>query len=369
MSPYTRVHGTDKLQLAKAIGATEPDLQTSSINDAAKKGVSERGSVDADAHKHSANDSSAKETIDASSEMYVSVLNPVGEAPYLPSKTKPLPRWMSLLPNNYKEKRKRPQNGLGETSTYHSHHSQMSNDGYACEEDGTMSEIQIEDFSGENTSKTLSRYLIASSDPIGTQDQGKHPKGIEISLNSNPNREHTFESPDRCGRRSQTVESVYMTPPERPSAYFPPTQQASYSGTFQSFEGSTLRGLKRSSSDPSKVSTNIYEDVQDHCCSLGSGVFGSSPKRLYPKPSPSWAQVSSEYLDRSRLQSSDSQYQKFIAKKVDHIIDKMKRQSGGKQKIVGTQDQKWLKSGCEKHGLDATREDLKKELRSLFCEE
>jgi hypothetical protein len=369
MPPYTRVHGTDKLQLAKPIGATEPDLQTSSINDAAKKGVSERGSVDADAHKYNANDSSAKETIDASSEMYVSVLNPVGEAPYLPSKTKPLPRWMSLLPNNYKEKRKHPQNGLGKTCTYHSHHSQMSNEGYACEEDGILSEIQIEDFSGENTSKTLSRYSIASSDPIGTPDKGKHPKGIKISLNSNPNREHTFESPDRRGRRSQTVESVYMTPPERPSAYFPPTQQTSYSGTFQSFKGSTLRGLKRSSSDPSKVSTNIYEGVQDRCCSLGSSVLGSSPKRLYPKPSPSWARVSSEYLDRSRLQSGDSQYQKCIAKKAEHIIDKMKRQSGGKQKVVGTQDQKWFKSGCEKHELDATREDLKKELRSLFCEE
>jgi hypothetical protein len=286
MPPYTRVHETDKLQLAKPIGATEPDLQTSSINDAAKKGVSERGSVDADAHKYNANDSSAKETIDASSEMYVSVLNPVGEAPYLPSKTKPLPRWMSLLPNNYKEKRKHPQNGLGETSTYHSHHSQMPNEGYACEEDGILSEIQIEDFFGENTSKTLSRYSIASSDPIGTPDKGKHPKGIKISLNSNPNREHTFESPDRRGRRSQTVESVYMTPPERPSAYFPPTQQTSYSGTFQSFKGSTLRGLKRSSSDPSKVSSDIYEGVQDRCCSLGSSVLGSSPKKIVSKTQP-----------------------------------------------------------------------------------
>jgi len=34
------------------------------------------------------------------SDVYVSVLNPVGEPAFKPSKFKPLPGWMNLLPNN-----------------------------------------------------------------------------------------------------------------------------------------------------------------------------------------------------------------------------------------------------------------------------
>jgi hypothetical protein len=55
-------------------------------------------------------------------EIYVSIFNPVGEPAFKPSKTKPLPKWMQLLPNNVhreREEQRRKANACEEGS--HSH--------------------------------------------------------------------------------------------------------------------------------------------------------------------------------------------------------------------------------------------------------
>lgn len=73
-------------------------------------GVSEDGHPDDLTHSHSDTEpasfgqvelpnSLSKSTASTPSSIYVSIYDPTGQA-FVPSKTKPLPKWMSLLPNN-----------------------------------------------------------------------------------------------------------------------------------------------------------------------------------------------------------------------------------------------------------------------------
>ncbi len=48
---------------------------------------------------------------DTGSTVYISVFDPIGELAFKPSKTKPLPKWTQLLPNNFKREREHQNRG------------------------------------------------------------------------------------------------------------------------------------------------------------------------------------------------------------------------------------------------------------------
>ncbi|KAF5873699.1 uncharacterized protein Bfra_005163 [Botrytis fragariae] len=84
------------------------------LSDAAKMGVSEDGNPDDSTHSHSDTEpahfgqtdpsTSSSSISSPPSDIYVSIYDPAGRA-FVPSKTKPLPKWMSLLPNNVHRER------------------------------------------------------------------------------------------------------------------------------------------------------------------------------------------------------------------------------------------------------------------------
>ncbi|TGO57039.1 hypothetical protein BCON_0070g00110 [Botryotinia convoluta] len=94
--------------------SSTPQEEVALLSDAAKMGVSEDGNPDDSTHSHSdtepahfgqADPSTSSSSISSPpSDIYVSIYDPVGRA-FVPSKTKPLPKWMSLLPNNVHRER------------------------------------------------------------------------------------------------------------------------------------------------------------------------------------------------------------------------------------------------------------------------
>ncbi|TGO86500.1 hypothetical protein BPOR_0298g00030 [Botrytis porri] len=94
--------------------SSTPQEEVALLSDAAKMGVSEDGNPDDSTHSHSdtepANFGQAEPSTSSSSisspplDIYVSIYDPAGQA-FVPSKTKPLPKWMTLLPNNVHRER------------------------------------------------------------------------------------------------------------------------------------------------------------------------------------------------------------------------------------------------------------------------
>ncbi|KAF7937452.1 uncharacterized protein EAE98_001766 [Botrytis deweyae] len=102
--------------------SSTPQEEVALLSDAAKMGVSEDGNPDDSTHSHSDTEpahfgqadpsTSSSSTSSPPSDIYVSIYDPAGQA-FVPSKTKPLPKWMSLLPNNVHREREETE---GDTS-------------------------------------------------------------------------------------------------------------------------------------------------------------------------------------------------------------------------------------------------------------
>ncbi|CAD6442877.1 e555464e-faff-4a58-8ab6-dd93eefde0e6 [Sclerotinia trifoliorum] len=98
--------------------SSTPQEEIALLSDASNMGVSEDGNADDSTHSHSdtepanfgqgelSNSSSSSNLSSpcSPSNIYVSIYDPAGRA-FVPSKTKPLPKWMTLLPNNVNSER------------------------------------------------------------------------------------------------------------------------------------------------------------------------------------------------------------------------------------------------------------------------
>lgn len=87
---------------------------------------------------------------------------------------------------------------------------------------------------------------------------------------------------------------------------------------------------------------------------------------------------SSEYLERYQPKSAETKYERYVAKEREPVIERIRRQRVGKRSLGEIAAQtverrskgdKKMKLENEEYGLVQRREDLKKELRTLFCEE
>ncbi|KAI9645953.1 hypothetical protein NHQ30_005390 [Ciborinia camelliae] len=89
--------------------SSTPQEEIALVQDAAKMGVSEDENPDDSTHSHSDTELAdfgqpGTSSSTSPSDVYVSIYDPAGRA-FVPSKTKPLPKWMSLLPNNVHRER------------------------------------------------------------------------------------------------------------------------------------------------------------------------------------------------------------------------------------------------------------------------
>ena len=142
--------------------------------------------------------------------------------------------------------------------------------------------------------------------------------------------------------------------------------------SISEFDEESCCGLRADLKIPAPLPDSLPEGEPSRNSSIGYFSLPSSDR-----PSPLLVQ-SSEYLERYQPRAAGTTYQKYVAKDPEPIIEKIKRQRIGRksrgeiaEEAVKTRSNsnKRIKLGNEEHGLDPTREDLKKELRNLFCEE
>ncbi|PVH86792.1 hypothetical protein DL98DRAFT_510268 [Cadophora sp. DSE1049] len=361
------------------------------LANAADMGISEDGCVD-DCNSHSDTEmydlgpeQSFPDQEGACSVVYVSVLDPFGEPAFRPSKTKPLPKWMNLLPSNVHRERERRAKTVAQT-TRQSH--EMEQMRASCASDGLDDFDADTPFPGSTavTPTGNGKQQETSSSMIEVPPIQKRPT---IAFDPMPKGDIVEDVPFRS--RSQTVDLEPWTAqgcscshPSRPQTPYPRS-------LYPSLSRPSITRNETSSNFSHRPSTVVVDDsTKESCCALGSqpGSSGSShdvsfmgnvfntPETVIDFSSPS---QSSEYLKRyQRKRTSDARYEKYVACEAEPILKKIKRQKAvikygeedSKKKAIDAKGKgKSLKLLDEEFGLDPRREDLNKELRNLFCEE
>jgi hypothetical protein len=289
---------------------------------------------------------------------YVSVFDPVGEPAFKPSKTKPLPRWMNLLPNNVRrEREQRPKLSL-------EHESLDSPEFEAPIEDkGVDPSDGSEDFPGSLIALDIpclrggGKASGTSTFPVSMSDKSSKPRkhNRNISFDSALTIDNTNSNDDhRCCRRAQTTSSVYLTPPEYPSYHPPPPRQRTPYPQDVSRLSSHQQEIN-SYFHQSESSTVVKEPIEEPCCELGAhlqsqknikeGKFFIEGRVGHTPPRGSFAfPTSSEDLNKYQSRSSRADKQKYAAENTKTIIDKMKRQKAGKHTMAKKAEDKAKKT-------------------------
>jgi len=367
------------VQWSEHVQPEDNEAQLSLLGNAAAMGISEDGNIDEEDHHHSDDEMhDFGQNEPCSHNVYVSVMNPRGEPAFKPSKTKPLPKWMSLLPSNVqKEREQQSQLSVSEACSY-MHELQTMGDSATSERKDKSPSNKSVPSSDDTTPKALSRSSTFPSDPIDADPKKPAKRVRTISIDSKPTKEYSIRNIDRKVR-SPTNESVYMTPPGHPPMHPPARKRTPYPGAHLS-RAQTETSLEESSS-PEDVSPTIPPG-QDPCyrlqapTPLSSAESSKFPTAPFPSPV---VFNSSEYIDRYQPTSPESTHQKFVARNPELIIEKIKRQKVGNQNMAQVSsegvrkrhesDGRIVRREDEGYGLDPRREDLNRELRNLFCEE
>jgi hypothetical protein len=325
---------------------------------------------------------------------YVSVFDPVGEPAFKPSKTKPLPRWMHLLPNNVYRKREEKANSAVEDGSLESPRLDSPREGKDPSSGGSSEDFQgrpialVEIPSLRGGGKPTESLTLPMSITDKSRQTSKHNAfsfdPIFVAEHANGNDGYI------CYRRAQTTGSVYMTPPEYPSCNPPPPRRRTpYPQIFACLPSSRREA---SSYSPQIKSFSIAEMPFDGpCCELGAPL--QSPTALQedslspegprdqpvPKGSSAFPSYSSEYVDKHHPRRYSTKEQSYKASEAEAILDKIKRRKSERNNMAEATDEltkkirgnksKRLRLGSEEYGIDPRREDLQKELRNLFCEE
>lgn len=324
---------------------------------------------------------------EAPSIVYVSIMDPIGGPSFRPSKTKPLPNWMNLLPNSVHRERERSKEEVSEPSQHELGKMRPANQ--SIPSDGTEDTVVKE---GLSRSTDTPSTLTQSESPISAPEVPPRPslKGRTAIA--------AFDTPDiprdeiaRIDRRSCTAQSSYMTAQEDfddiPSRRTISFRRSPYrSGSHQA----PRRNEGSSYFSPRTRNTTLDLSNDD----TGSIVASPAPssRSLDPRPPapdsldsfhprPLFSTLSSEYLERYQPETAESKYEKYVPGKAKPILSKIKKRKeqelGQQAEAEGSKRQKRDVKGKGKassppdkeFGLDPARGDLQKELRNLFCEE
>ncbi|CZR54428.1 uncharacterized protein PAC_04312 [Phialocephala subalpina] len=321
--------------------------------------------------------------------VYVSIFDPVGEPAFEPSKTKPLPKWMHLLPNNiHREREQRGSREVESEASLNSDHAESQNHGSFSTSSAHL-ENQTHDsptLSGSSTSTTPEAQADLPTPPLDVPIvRSRAPADSKIAFIPNPEVEsiNGGGQGQRASRRSHTAESGYVTAPEnpRPKTPFPRVSRPS----LPRHETSSYFSHRAS---VSRVQAALDVD-EDTCCGLGLGVPTPTPEetpRQLPIPPPcdrpsllATPTQSSEYIEKYRPQGAATQYERYVPKEPEPILSKLKRQRVGNQHLEevaegretkrhGGERPRSPKLENEEYSIDPRRRDLNRELRSLFCE-
>ncbi|TGO71916.1 hypothetical protein BELL_0513g00050 [Botrytis elliptica] len=239
--------------------SSTPQEEVALLSDAAKMGVSEDGNPDDSTHSHSdtepahfgqADPSTSSSSISSPpSDIYVSIYDPAGQA-FVPSKTKPLPKWMSLLPNNVHREReetegdtsqkksqaavsraKLPEAYADGASSSHSDDCQGDHGPFtSCPTEEGLTGVSPREHSGQVTPKDrLSFRERANSASESTSDSTRRPSASTLSSLALPSPHQKACKTTRP--RSVSIEEKLPRPHQHPASAY---RRANRSSTIES---------------------------------------------------------------------------------------------------------------------------------------
>ncbi|PBP26603.1 hypothetical protein BUE80_DR002507 [Diplocarpon rosae] len=327
--------------------------------------------------------------------VYVSIMDPAGEPPFKPTKTKPLPKWMNLLPSNvHKERERRAKDEARVQRKSHELEKRTASYSSGGSEDRGPGKVV------PRSRATIPPARAQDSKPVRTDTPARlmMQSRAMISFDTVPKGDFILENNvSRAYRRSQTADSDYLTAPEsaagslrsRPHTPFPRSP-------YPSASRPSLDRKECSSYFSHRPSINAQEgSVDDSSCGLviqqPSPASPASPKSPEPPESsesgsslstldsnvhfPSPLQ-SSEYIERYQPKKTPAaKFEKYIAGEAGPILNKIKRQMVGKQVLDAVEEEKELdakgkgkilKTTVKELGLHFERKGLNQELKNLF---
>lgn len=299
-------------------------------------------------------------------QIYVSVFDPIGEPAFKPSKTKPLPKWMSLLPSNVERERKRQrqsgsQHNIG--SNFEKHQDAMK---YTNDDGAITSKVPPKQHPASLRDRLRSEDNSPPIDIPKIQKRARNISFADDELNTDP----------RAFGRSLTLDSVYATPPEFPRRLPTPFPKLSRPYLDRRESSSYFSHNANRSQRPNIQEEDSFLHKWQYplqSADLPTNVL--SPVSAMSRPANSTLQ-SSEYLDRYQPKKLSTVQKRYVSKDPAPILERFRRQniakdradSTGRSGSSGSLDlQKSVKS---KQGddIDPKRQDLEEELRELFRE-
>lgn len=301
-------------------------------------------------------------------EIYVSIFDPVGEPAFKPSKTKPLPKWMQLLPNNV-----------------HRDRDEKRRKAYQCEVDSHSHELQVLGKCpwpriDQDSSIPFSNHLEGSSETSPKGPRTPSPS-LPIDILVQPNKRATIAFDPRAKkhyksegsgiyRRTTTTESTYMTPPEYPfpTMTVPPRQRTPFPRLSRpNLERNPTSSYFSHSIDTSEAPLETSPPVSPDDDTPIAKVTPESlicPERQTPH--------SSEYIEKYSPVTREDITEKYIATAPEPVLDKIRRQRLAKaaeeQEDIDTEVSETTSGNGNGRGsgLDPRMINLHKELKSLF---
>ncbi|KAL3426767.1 mediator of rna polymerase ii transcription [Phlyctema vagabunda] len=320
------------------------------LGNAAIARISEDGSNDSDARY-------IEEPLsDDPSHVYVSILDPVAKATFVPGIAKPLPKWMAMLPNNV---RREDEDDLNQKT--------MNKSSYAL---GLHPPNKHDcEHHGLSAPKVDSNRAPKISTATRTEKRGRASTMFQ-----------TIDLKRRKGKRRSSDMSVstYKTAPE-----FPPAQiLAPYSSPRPSeTRKSSYKPRSSYFHDEAHKALELHDNPQcnEFCCELAKRPPRPDIHELERLDSTlhmsKTLPTSSEYLERYRPEKPAIKHPTYVAKEAESVLDRIKRQ---REKIRnlddGSEESNRKKAAMmkviqEEFGIDPRREDLNKQLKTLFGEE
>lgn len=345
---------------------------------------------------------------DGSQDIYVSIFDPIGEPALRPSKTKPLPKWMRLLPNNvHKEReqqerrlavRSEPVQSIQELETLRPNTpiaievstslpvdtTQPSTDATAPTSPATSPIDPVTPPTSMHIAKATPnpRISFGSADRRITDETHNNPQGVKLIINAPkpmkaPIHRMTHPSLHRSDNSPYCIHSIAIQP--------------------MTIHDSSVRCEEKRPPTPPLSAQKIADQI-----SRNPPISTQTPTDPLPEIA-AWTQRlespirplraflhSSEYLERYQpVAVRGSWYQRYVPKAPEPILEKIRKQRGERgskkrleheigaetkqdgtgERIGGSVREAGSESHIEGFGGVDPRSNLHRELRNLFCED
>ncbi|RDW83143.1 hypothetical protein BP5796_04634 [Coleophoma crateriformis] len=354
-------------KLARNLPAQAQDSleHLSLVQNASGSSVQEDGSND-NWRMSSADEAAGSGVESVKQQTYISIFDPIREPSFRPSNTKPLPKWMSLLPTNvHRCHGKRTKHAPIQRRTHR--HGQYPPDEQDCVHRNPAAAV---------TEAGSLHQTHLTQVPQSAERQHDSSCSENCSSQERINRAKTTRNGRqelKPARRSQTSRSSYQTAFEHPVPLFISDQPAEVHRELHKKPSSCF------------FAPNHHDGVSCQGACYGLELQPSKPKpesvessrielslQSSFRPSGPVVANSSEYVDRYQPKTQDPNYRSYVAKDVEPIMDRIRKQRTRKLDD-GSEESKNKKTAIMKliedeFRTDPKRGDLNRELKNLFSE-